>query len=129
MRRRTPVVRAAAAGIGLVVLGLGIWALVDPLSFYERLATYPPYNRHLLHDIGAFQVGVGATLFLAAFWKDALLVALVGSGTGLTLHFVSHVMDRDLGGRATDPLSVGLMAPIVLGAAFWHATRRPARKS
>lgn len=120
MAARWSAPRVIAFVVGLLLLAGGIWALVDPLSFYERLATYPPYNRHLLHDIGAFQTGIGATLVFTFVWTDAPLVALAGGAVGSVLHFVSHVIDRDTGGRTTDPAAVGLFAAVVLAAAIWR---------
>lgn len=99
---------------------LGAWALVDPQSFYERLATYPPYNEHLLHDIGAFQTGIGAALLLTFMWTDAPLVALGGASVGAVLHFVSHVIDRGDGGRTTDPAAIGVLALVVVAGAVWR---------
>ena len=112
---RVPRLVAVVAGLSFIALGL--WAFFDPRSFYERLATYPPYNRHLFHDIGAFQLGIGAALLLALKWRDALFVALAGAGVGSAVHAISHWWDRDLGGRSSDPWALSLLAVIVLWAA------------
>src|SRR5688572_4680738 len=74
--------RGIALLAGLFFLGFGLWAFFDPRSFYEQIATYPPYNKHFLHDAGAFQIGIGATLLLALQWKDGLAVALGGATAG-----------------------------------------------
>ena len=50
---------AVAAGLFLVVFGA--WAFFGPKSFFDQIATFQPYNEHLIHDIGAFQIGLGAT--------------------------------------------------------------------
>ena len=72
----TKVVSAAA---GLLLVATGLWAFAAPRSFFESVATYPPFNKHLLHDLG-----LGATLLLALAWADGLLVALAGVGLGAT---------------------------------------------
>src|SRR6266567_8984484 len=64
---------------GLLLLTSGLWAMLAPDSFYAVVATYPPYNRHLIHDLGAFLLGLGATLALALAPDDALLVAPSGN--------------------------------------------------
>ena len=67
---RTTVTRLAlVVGIAFWV-GFGLWAFVDPRSFYDALATFKPYNKHFLHDIGAFQIGIGAGLYAATRWRD-----------------------------------------------------------
>ena len=84
--------------------------MASPRSFYDRLAVWPPYNEHFLHDIGAFQVGLGLALVLALSKSDALLVALASVGAGQLLHAVMHFIDRDLGGQDSDPLVMALLA-------------------
>lgn len=120
MSRRSAV-RTVGWVVGVFLVALGLWAFFAPRSFFERVAAFPPYNRHLAHDIGAFQTGLGATLLFAMIWRDALLVVLAGTGVGFILHFFSHLMDRGLGGQAADPVSVGLLAVVVVLAAVWQA--------
>lgn len=107
------------AGGAFMIIG-GVWAFADPRSFFEVLATFEPYNEHFLHDIGVFQVGIGATLLLALVWTDALRVALTGFAVGAGLHLVSHLMDGSLGGRPTDPVFFAL----IFAAAAFAAVRR-----
>jgi hypothetical protein len=110
--------RAVVAIAGLFNLGFGVWALFDPASFFDRVALFPPYNQHFLHDVGAFQVGLGLALWLALVWADALLVVLAANAIGATLHFGSHLVDRSLGGHpATDLPLLGLLALVLLLAA------------
>ena len=108
---------------GLFFLAPGIYAFVAPHSFYDQLATFPPYNRHLIHDVGAFQVGIGAALLFAWRWSDASFVALAGAGAGASVHFVSHIIDHDLGGETSQTVVFGLLAVLLLLAAAgrWRA--------
>ncbi len=83
----------ALAAIGAAFfLGFGLWAFLDASSFFEQMAHFDPYNAHFVHDIGAFQVGIGATLAVA-LWRrsDALLAALAGAGIGSAFHLVAHI--------------------------------------
>ena len=107
------------AGLALVLPGL--WAMLAPESFYASLAVYPPYNRHFIHDIGAFMLGLGTTLGLALALGDALFVALAGNAVGALAHFVSHAVDRELGGQPSDPLTFGVFAVLLVGLAAWRA--------
>jgi hypothetical protein len=117
-------IRVVAALVAVFFVALGIWALLSPLTFYEQLATYPPYNKHLFHDVGAFQVGIGATLLFALFRKDALQVALLGTSVGTVLHAISHIVDRDLGGKSTDPFLLSALALVVLLATAAYMSQR-----
>lgn len=110
-------VRGLAGAIGVVFVAFGIWAMASPSSFFEQVATFPPYNEHFLHDVGAFQIGLGAALLLALAWRESLPVALAGFGVGGVAHAAAHVIDRDLGGRSSDPWLLGLLAIVALAAA------------
>ena len=107
----------------LFFLASGIWAFVAPRSFYDQLATFPPYNRHLLHDIGAFQIGIGVALLLALRWTDARFVVLAAAAAGASVHLVSHIIDHDLGGKDSDVFGLGALAVLLVIAATlrWNA--------
>lgn len=90
--------RAVTALAGLFLLVSGLWAMVDPEAFFDAVATFEPYNQHLLQDIGAFQIGLGAVLLVAIFAGDGLSTALLGVGLGMAAHTISHIIGRDLGG-------------------------------
>ncbi|HVK25770.1 MAG TPA: hypothetical protein VM677_30790 [Actinokineospora sp.] len=107
-------VRAVTAVGAAVALVLGIWAFVAPRSFYDVVATYPPYNLHLFHDVGAFQIGIGVALLAALVWRDALAVGLAGGTAGAVVHAVSHILDVDLGGRASDPWLLSAFALLLV---------------
>ena len=123
--RGGPALVAIAVGTSLVALGL--WAMVAPESFFEQVALFEPYNQHFLQDIGAFQIGLGATLLLAGIVPrlTALTVALLGVGVGAAMHALSHLIGIDLGGKpGTDIPLFSLIAVVLLwaGALTW---RRP----
>lgn len=102
---------------GAAFLLFGVWAFFAPQSFFDTLATFDPYNAHLIRDIGAFQVGLGAVLLLVAFLPDAHGAALLGVGVGGVFHAIGHVIDRDLGGSpGTDIPVFSLIAAVLLWA-------------
>ncbi|MBW3594860.1 MAG: PPOX class F420-dependent oxidoreductase, partial [Actinobacteria bacterium] len=104
-----------------------LWAFFAPRSFFDAVAVFQPYNEHFVHDIGAFQIGLGAVLVLGAYLADALFVALAGVGMGATLHLISHVMDRDLGGNPSSdiPLLAVMTGALVAGAIVRGKGARP----
>ena len=127
---RLPQAVAIIGGIGFVALGL--WAMLGPRSFFDALATFEPYNRHFLQDIGAFQIGLGAVLLLAVVPRriDGRALALRGVGVGAGLHAVSHIVGRDLRGiPETDIPFFTVIAVLLLasGALRWRHTRGFAR--
>jgi len=127
---RMPRAVAIVSGVGFIALGL--WAMIDPRSFFDSVATFEPYNQHFLQDIGAFQIGLGAVLLLAGVpaRADGLTVALVGVGVGAALHAVSHVVGQDLGGTPVRdiPAFAGVAVLLLAGGWFrWRQTRGSAR--
>jgi hypothetical protein len=115
---------------GLFMLVLGIWAFFASASFADFVAF--PYNRHLLHDVGAFQIGIGATMLLALLWADGVMVVLAGYVVGTDFHLASHIIDRHVGGHGYDPFVVGLMVVIGLAGIYTRArayARMPGRPS
>jgi hypothetical protein len=118
-----PGVTAAVLISGLFMLAFGFWAFLAPTSFAEFVAF--PYNRHLLHDVGAFQIGIGATVLLALLWADSIMVVLAGYVVGSSFHLASHIIDRHIGGHGYDPLVLGIM--IVVGLAGMYARVRGGR--
>jgi hypothetical protein len=122
-RRRHWFPRAVAVLGGASFLASGFWAMAGPDSFFETVATFEPYNQHFVQDIGAFQIGLGAVLLLAATWTraDALAVGLVGVGIGSTAHTISHVIGRDLGGTPERDIPLtALMSLLLLAGGLWR---------
>ncbi|MCA1707791.1 MAG: hypothetical protein LC808_32775 [Actinobacteria bacterium] len=60
----------------------GVWALFWPRSFFLRfpgfgyrwVASAPPYNEHLITDVGSFYLGFAVLLFLAALIADRRVI-------------------------------------------------------
>ena len=121
VRRRQSVVAAATVVCAASMLGLGAWAFLAPESF-SSFIDYAPYNRHLIHDAGAFQLGIGVSLLAALWWPDGLLVALTGFAVASGLHTLSHALDRQIGGHDSDVPSLGLLTLIAL-LAIWERLR------
>lgn len=118
------IARVLAAAIGLFYLLTGAWAFLLPSSFYTTLATFSPYNLHLLHDAGAFQVGLGAVLVVSALTGKGLVPALTGVMLGSILHLGAHLLDIRLGGHPSTDLPVLTLIVVVLAVALYLEVRR-----
>jgi hypothetical protein len=95
---------------------LGIWVFFAPASFAEFVVF--PYNRHLLHDVGTFQIGIGTTMLLALMCTDGVMVVLAGYVVGSGFHLLSHILDRHIGGHSYDPLVLGVMVSVGLAGMY-----------
>ncbi|GAA3108587.1 hypothetical protein GCM10010464_84340 [Pseudonocardia yunnanensis] len=117
-RRGTSVADRLVVGVVvLVALGMlaaGIWCWVAPASF--AAFTNWPEHEHFLHDAGVFQMGIGVMLLGALWWRDVIIVVLVGAVFTNALHALNHALDLDLGGRGSDPWLLGIVALLALAA-------------
>jgi uncharacterized membrane protein len=107
--------RVIAAVIGAFYLVTGIWAFVDPGGFAGSVATFSPYNRHMLHDAGAFSTGLGLVLIVSAWISEGLRVTLGGVLAASLLHLWAHIEDIGLGGHPTTDIPI--LALICVGLA------------
>jgi hypothetical protein len=117
-----PYVATILVVAGASMLAAGIWAGAAPRSF-ARFVDFP-HHEHFLHDLGAFQIGIGVTLLVALAWRDAPTVALTGFLVANALHAVSHAIDLDLGGRASDPYAIGAVSLLAAAALIVRVRQR-----
>ena len=116
--------RVLAAIVGIFYVLTGAWSFLFPAYFYTMVATFSPYNLHLLHDAGAFQVGLGAVLVLSALTGKGLVPALTGVMLASILHLGAHLLDIRLGGHPTTDLPVLTLIVVVLAVALYLELRR-----
>jgi predicted anti-sigma-YlaC factor YlaD len=124
VRRRQRVLVAATLVCAASMLALGGWAFLAPHSF-SGLIDFAPYNEHLIHDAGAFQLGIGVAVLAALWWPDGLVVALTGFAVASGLHTLSHAIDRHLGGHASDVPSLGLLTLVLVAVYLRLQERKP----
>ena len=111
------IVQVALVLVGLTNLIFGLWAMFGPRSFFDSLAAdFPPYNEHLIHDIGAFMFGLAVTALIALVRRDGWLVALAGNAAAAIAHLGSHLVDRDEGATLLDPFGLALLAAFLVVA-------------
>ena len=108
--------RLIAGIVGLFYLATGIWAYADPAGFAGSVATFPPFNRHLLHDSGSFSAGLGLVLIFSAWMSEGLRPALVAVLGASLLHLWAHIEDIGLGGRPSSDIPILSVICVVLVA-------------
>jgi hypothetical protein len=130
--------------IGLLVLAamqalIGLWALPAPRSFYDSfplpghawVALLPPYNEHLVRDVGAYSLALTVVLGAAALTLDRTMirVALLALAVFAIPHTIFHAGHLE-GFPATDALAqtIGTVLQLILTASLFALTwRLPAR--
>lgn len=139
---RRVTVRAGLALLAALNLAWGVPAAVAPRWFFETFplgrgwtAAYPPFNEHLMVDVGGAFLTIGVLLALAAALMDRRVttIVLVGVLVFGTVHLFFHVLRH---GLLTGPdrwisllsLLGGVALPVLL-LALVHAGRSRGRGS
>jgi PPOX class probable F420-dependent enzyme len=99
---------------GLFMTIAAVAALLAP-GWFADAAGFPRHT-HFVHDAGAFQLGIGATLLLALIWHDGLALALAGLLVANTVHAVNHAVDLDLGGHPWDAWGLAALSLLTVVA-------------
>ena len=131
--------RAGLTVLALITLIVGAWQYFAPRSFYTgvpTVATDPPFNQHLMTDVGGLGLALAVVLGAAAVTMDRLLIRvalaayLVYSVSHLLFH-VTHLTGLSAGGMAF--LVTGLtllpafaLALLILAACAGPLAKRPA---
>jgi hypothetical protein len=115
-----------AARVGLLILavqglGTGLWATIDPRSFYDDfpglgmtwVAPDGPYNEHLMRDYGALNLALGVLAVCAAIWLARALVA--GAAIAWIVYSIPHIAYHALNG---EPFDTGDHVAIVASLVF-----------
>jgi uncharacterized membrane protein len=121
--------RVLAAIVGVFYTVTGMWSFFVSTNFYSTVADFAPYNLHFLHDVGAFQVGLGVVLLAAAAMDRGLVPALIGVLAGSLLHLAAHLLDIRLGGHPTTDLPALTLIAVVLAVALYLELRHPGART
>ena len=100
----------------------GVWALAAPRSFYDSfpgaghtwVALLPPYNEHLIRDVGGLSLGLAVLTGAAALTLERRLVIVTALAILVwsTPHLIFHL--AHLEGLSTSD-KVGQVVVLVLG--------------
>jgi hypothetical protein len=121
--------------LAAVSLAVGVYAFVWPRSFYNHVLgvdRLPPYNQHLLTDVGGFYLGFAVLFAWAAVDRGhALVLATCAAWIVVqVLHLAYHVTHLEHFSVATAVAQTVLLtaAPAVAVAAALLGTRASERR-
>src|SRR5687768_6656253 len=130
--------------LGLVVLAAmallpGVWGTIWPRSFFDDfpgagnawVAAFPPYNEHLVRDVGAFYLGYGVLMLAAGLVTRRRLVqvALLSWLVATIPHGIFHIRHLDELETAQATLQSIVLGAMVLLPLWllWLSARMPWR--
>jgi hypothetical protein len=121
--RHVAAVRLGLALLALGQLSVGAWALLDPRGFYEDfpgggqhwVAALPPFNEHLVRDVGAAALAFAVLAAVAAVLAQRTLTIVTASVllVGAVPHLAFHAAHAGHGG-AGSIVSLALTAALPL---------------
>ena len=114
---------------------VGVWALFAPRSFFTDfpglggrwVSALPPYNEHLVRDVGAFYCAFAVLFFWIAATLDRIMmrVALITWLVAAVPHLIFHLYNRGALSSVGFALQTGALALLVaLPLALLVAGRR-----
>jgi acetyl esterase len=117
--------RPGLAILAAVNLWWGTWALAAPANFFRMFpgfghhwtAGYPPYNQHLVADLGATFITLGVLLVIATYkdQRQTTRVVLAGVFTFNAIHLAFHALHRGELAAFDYQSSIGTLVLGVLG--------------
>ena len=128
------VARAALWALAFSAASVGLPALFAPRSFYDDFPfvrhwvdVLPPYNQHLVTDVGEFYLGFAIVFVWAALrpTRDLVLAVCAGWTFAALGHFIFHATHLDgfgTGDAIAELVSLGLVL-ILPGAAVRGVVR------
>ena len=133
-----------AVRVGLAILAIlqgivGIWASLVPRSFYRNfpirghnwVSLLPPYNEHLIRDVGELNLALTVVLAAAALTGQRLLsvVAVIAAAVYAVPHAVFHMFH--LQGfptvdavTQTTGIALQLVVIVIVGWLLWRERGR-----
>lgn len=127
-----PLVRISLILLALATLSIGIPATFAPEAFYEDYPFFsswvrllPPYNHHLVSDVGGLYLGFAAIFAWAARRPSPQLVLPLCWGFLLSqvIHFLfhaDHLEGFSTGDAIAQTISLGLLVLLPLGPIWQH---------
>jgi len=141
-RTTSAVVRALVGFLALTQVLIGVWALFAPASFYRSfpgagqawVSLLPPYNEHLITDVGELSLALAVVLGAAAITGQWLLsvVATIAFAVYTVPHMIFHSFHLEgfssRGAIAqTTGFAVQLLAAAVVAWLLWRDRPRRSR--
>jgi hypothetical protein len=135
-------IRAGLVFLAVTQGAAGLIQLFTPKFFYDDFPTaatpwvslLPPYNEHLMRDVGALTLAYVLVLTTAAIWPEPKLirVALAANLMFTVPHFIFHATHLDhypTGSAIGQTITLALAVLIPLALLVMSATRTPSRSS
>ncbi|MFV1363480.1 hypothetical protein [Mycolicibacterium elephantis] len=78
---------------GIYALGIGLFMMFAPGTFFDTLGNFGIRNDHYIFDNASFEVPQGLMLLAAVRWRTWRVPALAFATLHWALHTISHIVD------------------------------------
>src|SRR5262245_58504325 len=129
-RTRAGLLEVTLIVFGLYALGIGLFMMFFPGTFYDTIGTFGIRNDHFIFDNATFEVPLGLLMLAAVSRSSWRVPALAFATLHWALHSLSHIIDPHHG--AGDMIgwieAGGLVATTVILAVALRASVRAERE-
>lgn len=113
---------------GAYSVGLGLFMILAPGTFFDTLGAFGVRNDHYTFDNASFELPQGLLLLAALRWPSWRVPALAFATAHWALHTLSHLVDTGHRGGATvgwlEFAGLAVSTGWLAGALWMSATRR-----
>ena len=123
-------VRVGLVALAVTQIGLALWMVIDPASFFTHVGGFGVRNDHYTRDNATFMFALGVVALIAVWRPSWRLPVLTFAALQFALHAINHVRDAGKAVASTSGAfdAVSLAVGAVLWAALaWLAAREPGR--
>jgi hypothetical protein len=92
-RTRVGFVEVTLIVFGLYALGVGLFMMFAPGTFFDTIGTFGARNDHYIFDTSTFEIPQGLLLLSAVRWASWRVPALAFATLHWALHALSHLID------------------------------------
>jgi hypothetical protein len=85
--------RAVLVVLAASQLGIAVWMIVSPGSFFDAIAGFGTQNDHYIRDVAVFYLAIAVGLAVAATRPSWRFPVLAISATWYLAHAVNHLVD------------------------------------
>jgi hypothetical protein len=128
-RTRLGFVEVTLVVFGVYALGIGLFMLFWPGTFFASLGTFGVRNEHYIFDNASFEIPQGLLLLAAVRRSTWRVPALAFATVHWALHSISHIVDPHHGaGDVVGWIEAGglVVTTLILAAAWRLAASRDA---
>lgn len=118
-----PLMRGALIAFALLYLGLGLWMVIAPGSFFDQVGPFGARNDHYIRDTATWELTLALALVMALTRPRWRVVVFAFVFVQSTLHAINHLVDIGTAHRESAGVFDFVVLVVVAAVAGWMLRR------